>query len=149
MPWKEICPMNQRVAMIADWLEGDWTVTELSQRYGISRKTAYKWIERYEADSVAGLEEGSRAPLQHGRAIERGVQEAIVALRRRHPTWGPKKLRAILLEKQSQIPWPAASTMGEVLRREGLSQPRRRRRYIVPLTQPLAAAHAPNEVWTA
>src|SRR5687768_12090500 len=110
MPWKEICPMNQRVAMIADWLEEEWTITELSQRYGISRKTAYKWIERYEADSVAGLEERSRAPRHHGRAIETEIQEAIVALRRRHPTWGPKKLRAILVEKENQTLWPAAST---------------------------------------
>ncbi len=149
MPWKETCPMNQRVALIADWLEEEFTITELSQRYGISRKTAYKWIDRYEVDSVIGLEERSRAPKHHGRAVATAVQEAIVALRKRRPTWGPKKLLAVLRENDGKIKWPAASTMGEVLRREGLSQSRQRRRYVVPLTQPLAAAHAPNEVWTA
>jgi len=141
--------MDQRVAFIADWLQEEWTITELGERYGISRKTAYKWISRYEADSVSGLEERSRAPKQHGRAMEKEVQEAIVALRRRHPTWGPKKLRVILQERESRIVWPAASTIGDVLKRQGLSQPRRRRRYVVALTQPLAAAKAPNDVWTA
>ena len=47
MPWKETCPMDQRVAFVADWLRDEWTMTELATRYGISRKTAYKWAERY------------------------------------------------------------------------------------------------------
>jgi transposase InsO family protein len=77
------------------------------------------------------------------------VREAILALRRVHPHWGPKKLRAILQERRPREAWPAASTMGDLLRAEGLSEPRRRPRYVVPLTQPLAAAQAPNDVWTA
>ena len=77
------------------------------------------------------------------------VRDAVIALRRAHPRWGPKKLRAVLQERAPRRVWPAASTMGDVLRREGLSQPRRRTRYVVPLTQPLAAAAAPNDVWTA
>jgi transposase InsO family protein len=77
------------------------------------------------------------------------VRAAIVALRRQHPRWGPKKLRAILSEREPHRTWPATSTMGDLLRREGLSEPRRRPRYIVPLTQPLAAAQGPNDVWTA
>jgi transposase InsO family protein len=77
------------------------------------------------------------------------IRDAILALRGRHPHWGPKKLRAILAERHPDDTWPAASTMGELLRREGASQPRRRPRYVVPLTQPLAAAREPNDVWTA
>lgn len=141
--------MDQRVAFIADWLRDEWTMTALAERYGVSRKTAYKWVERYEADSVAGLCERSRAPHCHGRAMAADVAAAVMALRRAHPTWGPKKLRAILQEREPQRLWPAASTMGELLRRADLSTPRRRTRYTVPLTQPLAAAHAPNEVWSA
>ena len=149
MPWKETCAVDQRVALVADWLRKEWTMTELAARYAISRKTAYKWVGRYEAGGAGGLVEHSRAPRQSGRAIAAPMREAILALRRRHPHWGPRKLAAILREREPQQPWPAPSTMGELFRREGLSQARRRVRYIVPLTQPLAAAQQPNDVWTA
>jgi putative transposase len=141
--------MDQRVAFIADWLRDEWTMTELAERYGISRKTSYKWVERYEADPEHGLAERSRAPKAHGRAMSADTRVAVLALRRAHPRWGPKKLQAVLRDREPQRVWPAASTMGDLLRREGVSQPRRRPRYTVPLTQPLAHAHAPNDVWTA
>jgi putative transposase len=141
--------MDQRVAFIADWLRDEWTMTELAARYQISRKTAYKWVERYDADPEHGLAERSRAPHVHGRAMADEIRRAVLALRRAHPRWGPKKLRAMLAERAPRIGWPAASTMGDLLRREGLSTARRRTRYTVPLTQPLAAARMPNDVWTA
>jgi transposase InsO family protein len=149
MPWKDTCSMDQRVAFIAEWLRAEWTMTELAQRYGISRKTAYKWVERYAADPAHGLAERSRAPHTHGRASEATLRTAVVALRRQRPHWGPKKLRTLLQERAPGTVWPAASTMGDWLRAAGLSTPRRRRRHVVPLTQPLAAARAPNDVWTA
>lgn len=141
--------MDQRVAFIADWLRDEWTMTELAERYQISRKTAYKWVDRYEVDPEHGLAERSRAPHAHGRGVADELRVAVLALRRAHPHWGPKKLRAVLLTREPASAWPAASTMGDLLRREGLSQPRRRIRYGVPLTRPLAAAHAPNDVWSA
>ena len=141
--------MDQRVAFISDWLRNEWTVTELAERYQISRKTAYKWLDRYAEDPEHGLAERSRAPLAHGRAMPTDIRAAVLALRRAHPRWGPKKLRAILHEREPARPWPAPSTMGDLLRRSGLSAPRRRPRYVIPLTQPLAAAEAPNDVWTA
>jgi len=149
MPWKETCPMDQRVAFIADWLRDEWKMSELAVRYGISRKTAYKWIDRYEKDPEHGLAERSRAPKQHGRAMAEDRRAAVVALRRAHPRWGPRKLRVILMERDGRQDWPAASTIGDLLRRDGLSAGRRRRRDVVPLTQPLAAAQGPNDVWTA
>ena len=141
--------MDQRVAFIADWLRDEWTMTELAERYGISRKTAYKWVDRYDEDAAQGLAERSRAPHTHGRATTAALCEAVLALRRKHPRWGPKKLRAILCEREPRRVWPAASTIGDLLRRAGVSEPRRRARYVVPLTQPLAAAQTPNDVWTA
>jgi putative transposase len=141
--------MDQRVALIADWLRDEWTMTELAERYGISRKTAYKWVDRYDEDAAQGLAERSRAPHTHGRATTAAICEAVLALRRKHPRWGPKKLRAILCEREPRRVWPAASTIGDLLRRAGVSEPRRRSRYVVPLTQPLAAAQTPNDVWTA
>ena len=138
MPWTETGPMDQRVAFIADWLRDEWTMTELAERYQISRKTAYKWVDRYEVDPAHGLAERSRAPKAHGRAMAEDLRVAVRTLRRAHPRWGPKKLRAVLTAREPDTAWPAASTMGDLLRREGLSQPRRRVCYIVPLTQPLA-----------
>ena len=149
MPWKETCPMDQRVALLADWLRGEWTVTELAARYQIRRKTVYKWIDRYAADPETGLLERSRAPKVHGRARPEALRASVLALRRRYPHWGPKKLRAILQDRDPTQAWPAASTMGDWLRAAGLSEGRRRLRHVVPLTQPLAAATMPNEVWTA
>jgi transposase InsO family protein len=141
--------MDQRVAFIADWLRDDGTMTELAERYEISRKTAYKWVNRYAADPASGLVERSRAPHAHGRAMGAALQAVVIELRHRHPRWGPKKLRAVLCERQPTQVWPAVSTMGDLLRREGLSAPRRRTRYVVPRTQPLAAAQTPNDVWAA
>jgi transposase InsO family protein len=149
MPWKETCPMDQRVAFIADWLRNEWTMTALAGRYGVSRRTAYKWVDRYEAAGAAGLAERSRAAHVHGRAMPPPTRAAVLALRRAHPHWGPKKLRAVLQARTPDQRWPAASTLGDLLRREGLSVPRRRTRYATPLTRPLAAATAPNAVWTA
>jgi transposase InsO family protein len=149
MPWRETCAVDQRVALLADWLREEWTMTELAARYAISRKTAYKWIGRYAADGAQGLIERSRAPHHAGHAMAPAVRTAILAIRRTYPHWGPRKLAVLLHERTPTTAWPAPSTIGELLRREGLSTPRRRHRYIVPLTQPLAAAQQPNDVWTA
>ena len=101
--------------------EGGPGLTELAARYGISRKTAYKWVGRYEAEGAVGLVERSRAPVHPGRAISAEARTAILALRGAHPHWGPRKLAAILREREPQRPWPAPSTMGALLRRAGLS----------------------------
>src|SRR5687768_4559503 len=114
MPWTETCLMDQRVAFIAEWLRGEQTMTELAERYEISCKNAYKWLDRYDADPAAGLADRSRAPKADGRAMADASRDAILALRRAHPQWGPKKLRAILMERQPCVVWPAASTMGDV-----------------------------------
>jgi transposase len=76
--------MDQRVAFIGDWLSDEWRLSELAERYGISRKTAYKWIDRYEADPEHGLAERSRAPRQHGRAMAAAIREAVLAMRQAH-----------------------------------------------------------------
>src|SRR6476661_1047842 len=144
MPWKETCPMDQRMALVADWLREEWTVTELARRYCVVPKTVYKWVDRYQADPCGGLGERSRAPHAHGRATGATVRAAVLTLRQQHPTWAPQTLRAVLQRRHPEQPWPAASTIGDLVRRAGLSQPQRRTRYVVPLTQPLAAAVAPN-----
>ncbi len=122
-------------------------MAELSRRYGVSRPTGYKWAERYEARGWEGLQDESRAPHQHPNAIAEGVEEAILELRRTHPTWGPRKLRARLERARPQWSWPVASTIGALLKREGLVAPRGRRRKTPPYAQPFAAAGTCNAVW--
>lgn len=141
--------MDQRVAFIADWLRGEWTMTELAARYGVSRKTGYKWTTRDAEAGGVGLLEQSRAPKVHGRAHASALRDQVLALRRRYPHWGPKKLRALLQAREPTLDWPAASTMGMWLAAAGLSAVRRRSRTLVPLTQPLATVTAPNDLWTA
>ena len=102
MPWKETCAVDQRVALLADWLRDEWTMTELAARYAISRKTAYKWVDRYEAEGAAGLEERSRAPTHPGRAIARGGRgPRSWRCGGAHPHWGPRKLAVLLRERDA------------------------------------------------
>ena len=68
MPWKEISALDERIRLIEDYLGGRWSITELSGAYGVSRKTIYKWIGRYEAYGVEGLKERSRAPHRRSNA---------------------------------------------------------------------------------
>jgi putative transposase len=149
MPWQESCAMDERIGFIGEHTSGLWTMTELCERYGISRKTGYKWLGRYREAGAAGLAARSSAPLAHGRATPEALTEAIVALRRERPSWGPRKIVARLAALQPGIAWPSASTVGEILKRAGLVNGRRPKRRVPPraggLTTPLYAHH----VWCA
>ena len=147
MAWKRTDPMNERVEFIAAWLRGEESVTALAARFDVSRKTAYKWIGRYKEEGAAGLHERSRAPHQPAGRTPPELAAQIIKLRRAHPAWGPRKLKARLEIDHPQTDWPAASTIGEVLTREGLVRPRRFRRRVPPMTTPFADARAPNDVW--
>ena len=122
-------------------------MTVLCGEYRVSRKTGYKWLGRYIANGAAGLAERSHAPLQHGQAHEVAVVQAVLVLRQRWPHWGPKKLRVKLVEHHPELPLPAASTIGEWLRREGVVGRSRRRRRCPAYTQPFAAVSVANDVW--
>ena len=148
MPWKETCSVDQRIACVAEWLEYETPITELALRYGVSRKTVYKWLDRFEEEGAPGLADRSRAPKRHGRAMAPEIREALLAARLAHPRWGPRKLRAALARREPGIEWPAASSIGELFRRAGLSTPRRKTHTVVPLTQPLLHAREANDVWT-
>ena len=116
MPWYETSRMNERVRFIGLYLEDVEPFSCLCERYGVSRKTGYKWVVRYESDGVAGLEERSRAPLLHPHAVADEVLDKILRARKKHPRWGPRKLRVILQRHYPELALPAASTIGEVLR---------------------------------
>jgi transposase InsO family protein len=134
---------------IAEVLKGDWEMTDLCTAFQVSRKTGYKWVGRYEAEGLDGLKDRSRAPHRHPNATPPEVVELLLEGRRKHPTWGPVKLMAWLDRHQPGTAWPAPSTAGDILKRHGLVQGRRRRRRAEPRTQPFAEARQPNDVWCA
>lgn len=142
--------MEERMKFIALYQEREYSVSVLSRHFGISRKTAYKWIERYRRDGVAGLQERSRAPLHQARRTPAEIEAAIVqkagACKAKR---GPKKLRRLLEVGHPEVTWPAVSTIGAILKRNGLVTPRRRRRKSPPYERPLAGCIGPNAVWSA
>lgn len=149
MPWSQTSPMDQKTFFIADCRRGIFTVAELCRRYSISRKTAYKWIERYAAEGHAGLIDRSRRPLSCPHATPDGLVEMLIDQRRRHPTWGAKKLLFILNQRHPDLPWPSRTTTSEILLRNGLIPKKRRRRKIGHPGQPETAMSEPNGIWTA
>jgi len=124
-------------------------MTDLCQAHGISRPTGYTVLRRYAELGERGLEERSRAPASHPNQTPAEIEEAVLELRRQHPHWGPRTLKAKLKQLQPQVYWPAASTIGMMLDREGLTQHRRKRRRTEPYSQPLAMATEPNRIWCA
>src|SRR5712692_7997801 len=86
--------------------------------YGVSRKTGYKWVERYEAEGIDGLRDQSRAADYHPNEVLKEVGDEGLKMRRRHPHWGPPNLGVRLQWEAPEIIWPAASTIGEMLKRD-------------------------------
>ena len=147
MPWKLTSEMDEKMQLIAEYLRGEEPVTVICERRGISRQTFYKTVRRYEQEGPSGLLERSRAPHRHGRGTPAELVVRLLELRRAKPYWGPKKLLAILQGRDRAAPWPSHSTVSELLRREGLSQPRRVQRRPLTVDQPFAAALAANDAW--
>ena len=92
MTWRETDKMDERLRFVAGCLAEEETMSALCEAFGISRKTGYKWLERYRSKGVAGICDLPRAPHFHGRATALDVVERIVAEKEAHPLWGPKKI---------------------------------------------------------
>src|SRR5665213_2664548 len=136
MPWTETKAMDERLRFVLAASEADAVMSHVCAAFGVSRQTGYLWLKRYQSDGVAGLFERSRAPLQHGRAHPWEVKTAALALKERYPYWGPKKLEVKLSELMGSS--PAASTLGDWYRAEGLTRSRQRRRSCPPYERPFA-----------
>ena len=147
MVWRETRAVDERMRFVlaVEAARSRWR--RCARRFGISRRAGYKWLSRYRDAGVAGLEDRSRAPLHHPQAVAAAIVERCLAVRRAHPTWGPVKVRAWLERRQPEVGWPAASTIGALFDREGLTVKRRRRRRGPPASAPFAACGAANDVW--
>ncbi len=150
MPWKETCAMKERLQLVSLYETGKYTVTELARQFKVSRKTVHKWLGRFAAEGIPGLDERSRAPHRCPRATPGPVVRAVVRAKEAHPTWGPAKLAPSPGEAPDIArAWPAPSTRGRILGRHGLVTRRRYRRRTSPWFQPFLGADRPNVVWCA
>lgn len=147
MPWKESSVVNERMGFITRLNAGE-RMSDLCLHYGISRKTGYKFKERFERLGLIGLGDQSRAPVRN-RRLRGPVADLVLELRRKHPTWGPRKLREVLGGLHPGIPLPGTTAIGSLIDREGLVTPQRRRNRVPSFPDHLTQAAAANEVWCA
>ncbi|BDV33446.1 helix-turn-helix domain-containing protein [Methylocystis iwaonis] len=147
MPIRERAAVEERIALFRDFDTGVFTVSELCRLYGVSRETFYVWKRRRESGEARWFEERSRAPLRAPQAATAETIARILDLRRRFPHFGPKKIRARLLLGAPETAWPAASTIGDILKREGLIAAKPRCRRPVGRGEIIAGSDAPNGEW--
>lgn len=150
MPWNETCVMQERIKFIMSVSEGVYSMSELCRYYNISRKTGYKWLDRYRQGGMSNLSDHSRAPIHHPHETSVEVKDAILAIKERFPSWGARKIRTRL--ERIHPGWgcyPAISTIGLFLRKQGLTCSIKRRRKCTPTEFPLTQGCYSNHVWSA
>ena len=148
MPWKETCAVDERLAFVLEWLAIDLEdrgMTELWLKYGISRKSGYKWINRFDWATDSIMDVSSR-PHTCPHATPPRMVEQLLETKKEHPRWGPRAVRDHILNK-GRKKVPAVSTISGIFKSRGLVRPRRRRATIVAHEAPLAHCQAPNDVW--
>jgi len=149
MPWKASSVMEEKLRFVFEYELDERSMTELCQRYEIARETGYVWLRRYRQAGAAGLIEHSRATHRHGNQTPEDLEQLVLELRQAHMRWGPRKLKRVLERDQPGRVWPATSTIGALLKREGLVVARKKRWHTAPYTAPLAHANEANRVWCA
>lgn len=148
MPWKVINQMDLKNQLVADLDKECFSITDLSQKYGISRPTVYKLVKRYEQLGIEGLKEQSRAPKNCPHRTSKKVLSLIIQEKLKNRKRGPRKIRAQLKRQYPELSLPAISTVSYWLKKEGLVEERKKRRHVPPYTQPFCKCHASNDVWS-
>ena len=150
MTWNRTDEVTERMKFVASVLKGDATMVEVCARFGISRKTGYKFLNRYQEFGPEGLRGRGSAPLTHPNQTPASVEAAILKVRKVHPTWGSRKILTTLVREAPELDLPARSTVDAILKRAGVVTPRlkgrqHRRKGSVP---PVVDANAPNDAWS-
>jgi len=148
MPWRKASPMTERMRFVLDYELGVYSVTELCERYGVSRKTGYKWLCRFQEGGPEAMADRSRRPHSCPHKTPDHCVDAILEKKRRHPSWGAKKIVPRLRKKYPDEPWPAISTGSAILHRHGLVKSRKRSRKRGHPGRPDTPMTEPNAVWT-
>lgn len=142
--------MDQKVLFIADYLRGGRTFSDLCMSYCISRKTGYKWVDRYKSLGFEGLQEQSCQPHNCPHRIPFMVRKAVIDVRKnRRYTPGPKKIRVLLGQKYPSWDLPSETSIYKILKKEGLVAQKKRRRRVSSAQQPFSPVYQPNDVWSA
>lgn len=149
MPWMETCPVKEKMRFVVTHGTGLYTMTELCERFGVSRKTGYKWVGRFGEEGPAGLSDRDRRPHHSPNQTTDEIRTLLIEARRQHPRWGPEKLLDVVGRNHPELELPARSTVAAILKREGLVTGRRRRRRHTHPGKPKTSATTPNELWTA
>jgi transposase InsO family protein len=149
MPWRETDVVEERTRFVLEYESDDYTMAELCRFYGIARKTGYEWVRRYQAAGLPALQDRRYGCGHHPNQVEEQISQQILQLKYKHPSWGAKKLRGYLWRTDKTVVWPAVSTFGEILRRQGLSCPQRKRRRVPLYTQPFQQVEQANHLWCA
>ena len=144
MSWKETRVQDQRLLLVQEFVAAQRSRAAICRSYGVSRKTGYKWYRQFLEHGPAGLADRSRAPHTQPHAVGDEAIAAILAARTRYPSWGERKLKALLEREHPQRRWPSASAIGAVLRRFGLTRPPRQRRRARPRPRRTAPAPRPR-----
>ena len=143
MPWQEVDTLSLRIEFVRLASQPDTPLAPLCRRFGISRKTAYKWLERFRRGGLAALADRSRRPRYSPKQCHAQLESVVVDLRRKHPAWGGRKLRARLLTLQTPAV-PSAAGITKILHRHHLIDPLRSLE-----SRPMQRFEraAPNELW--
>ena len=149
MPFRETSRMEDRIRMFVEYESGNWSVSELCRRHGICRDTFYEWRKRRQSGDPEWFRERSHAPLYCPQTTDAAIAEKIIEARRRFPYLGPRKLLAVLDRQAPEIDWPAASTIGTILKGAGLVSTMKRRRRPLDQRRPCTPVTGPNDEWSA
>ena len=150
MAWTETCLMDEKIKFIAMVKSGVYNFAAICRQFGISRKTGYELVTRYEAEGERALVPRSRAPHSHPNAMDEALVRKLLQLKTTYVHFGPRKVRDFLASQGHRGPLPAASTIGELYKRHGLVHRRGKARVrSTPSSEPLRHATAPNVVWSA
>jgi transposase InsO family protein len=147
MAWKTMDAESQKLEFIKAWESGVRTFVGLCEQFGITRQCGYKWVRRYKEEGWGGLKERSRAPRVVPHKTTAQTEEELFRVRKEHASWGPRKLLVVLERERPELALPAASTVGGILRRAGLVEPRRRRTHFDRTKRPASFVAAVNNEW--
>lgn len=148
MAWHDTDREAERLKFFNEWKKNRYSMTELCNRYGISRKTGYKFISRICEEGITAKRDRSRARLTHPNITKRDIIDDVLEIKNKHIHWGPAKIRDYLKINTTNLVIPAVSTLSNILKQHGLVKARKKRPRIPPYTQPLAHASESNLVWS-
>ena len=149
MPWRATDCCKERLRFVMQVEEGAFSMSELCERFGVSRETGYTLLRRWRAEGVDGLKERSRAPKRSPQRMDEAVEHLLVSARQSHPRWGPRKVLAYLQKRDPELVLPAASTVGDLYQRHGLVESRKRQRRWAHPGRARLEGSGPNHLWTA